>query len=89
MGEEQPAWNVELAVAVGRIEEGVKSMKDSLAPVVERQQTHSDTLTRHEVAIRVLESKQQPRIHWLTVLVGIVAISAFAIALFDRLFTHQ
>lgn len=86
MDEGQPAWNVELAVAIGRVEEGIKGMKDSLAPVVERQQAHGDTLTRHEVDIQVLKSKQQPRIHWLTALVGIVAVAAFALALFEKLY---
>lgn len=86
MTDEQSQTYTELAVAIGRIEEGVKSVKEVVDGVANTQKTHGDTLTRHEVDIEILKSRQQPRIHWITVIVGIVAIAAFALALFDRLY---
>jgi uncharacterized RmlC-like cupin family protein len=87
MGEEPPQQGLELAVAIGRVEEGIKNLGSTLTTMAGDQKTHGDTLTRHEVAIRVLESRQQPRVHWLTILVGVVAVAGFTLALLDRIFT--
>ena len=76
----------ELAVAIGRVEEGIKGLKDSVDGLVATTKVHSDTLPRHEVDIEILKARQAPRIHWLTILVGIVAVAGFALALFDRLY---
>lgn len=86
MTDDQPQTYTELAVAIGRIEEGVKSVKEVVDGVANTQKTHGTTLTRHEVDIEILKSRQQPRVHWLTILVGIVAVAGFALALFDRLY---
>jgi hypothetical protein len=88
MGEEPPQPNLELALAIGRVEEGVKGLRDKLDTIGTDQKKHSDTLTRHEVDIQVLKSRQQPRLHWVTILGVIVAIVVSAIALLDRLFTQ-
>lgn len=75
-----------LAVAVGRIEEGIKNLNEKVDRVIAQNQDHADTLSKHDVRLAVLESKQQPKVHWLTILVGIVAVAGFALALFDRLY---
>jgi len=76
-----------LAVAIGRIEEGVKGLNEKVDGIVKQNAAHADTLTRHEVDIEILKARQAPRIHWLTIVVGIVAVAGFAIAIFDRLYT--
>lgn len=76
----------ELAVAIGRIEEGVKNMNGRLQKVAEIAEEHEDTIGKHETRLALLEQRQGPRLHWLTVLVGIVAVAGFALALFDRLY---
>lgn len=75
-----------LAVAIGRIEEGIKGLNEKVDSVIKQNADHANTLSRHEVDIQILKSRQQPRIHWLTILVGVVAVAGFALALFDRLY---
>lgn len=87
MGEGEQQWTDAPAVAIGRVEEGIKGLKETLGVMADNQKSQRDTLTRHEVAIRVLESRQQPRIHWVTVLGVVIAIVVSAVALLDRLFT--
>ena len=36
--------------------------------------------------VAILKSKQAPRVHWLTILVGIVAVFGATLALLDRLY---
>jgi hypothetical protein len=87
MSDETATTYTELAVALGRVEEGIISMKASLDRIEKRSEDHATAIARHETDIQVLMSRQQPRIHWLTILVGIVAVAAFALTLFDRLTT--
>ncbi len=75
-----------LAVAVGRIEEGMKNLNDKMDRVIAQGDQHANTLSEHDTRLAVLESKQQPKVHWLTILVGIVAVAGFALAIFDRLY---
>lgn len=76
----------ELAVAIGRIEEGVKNMNERLTKIGDAVDDHEDTLIGHTTRLALLEARQSPRIHWLTILVGIVAVAGFALAIFDRLY---
>ena len=86
MADEQATTYTELAVALGRVEEGIKGMKESLDRMEKRSEDHATAIARHESEIQVLMSKQAPRIHWLTIVVGIVAVAAFGLTLFDRLY---
>ncbi len=36
--------------------------------------------------VAVLKSQQAPRLHWVTILVGVVALAGFALALLDRIY---
>jgi len=83
---EIPETPLEVAVALGRIEEGIKNMTEKIDKLVSKTESHESTLSRHEVDIELLKSRQAPRVHWLTILVGIVAVAGFALALLDRLF---
>ena len=86
MPDEMPTNYTELAVAIGRVEEGVKGLKDSIDGLVKTTKGHADTLTRHEVEIEILKSRQAPRVHWLTIIVGIVAVAGFVIGLLNQLY---
>ena len=76
----------DLAVAIGRVEEGVKSLTEKIDKMAGSVEEHGDTLSKHQTRIALLEARQGPRIHWLTILVGIVAVAGFALAIFDRLY---
>lgn len=79
----------ELAVAIGRVEEGVKNVKESVDRIAEQSQAHADTLTRHEADIEVLKSRQAPRVHWSTIVIGVVALAGFVLSVLTQLFgTH-
>lgn len=75
-----------LAVAVGRIEEGIKNLNEKVDKVISQNEVHADTLSKHDVRLAVLESKQGPRISAWTIALGIIAIAGFGLALFDRLY---
>lgn len=68
-----------LSVAVGRIEEGIKSLNATATTLVTQSNEHGSTLARHEVEIQLLKSKQPRRAPWWTlvgVAVGILAAAA-------------
>lgn len=79
--------NYELAVALGRIEEMLKSMNEKLDKLESVNETHADVLRKHEVAIRLLEERQGPRVHWLTWVVAAVAALGFIISIADRFYS--
>lgn len=87
MADETPTGYTELAVAIGRVEEGIKGLRESIDGLVATSKDHADTLTRHEVEIARLKDRQGPRVHWLTIVVGIVAIAGFALGLLNQLYT--
>lgn len=76
----------DLAVAIGRIEEGQRAMKESVDRVAKAVDDHDDTLSKVEARLAVLESGRGPRIHWITIAVGLIAIAGFGLAIFDRLY---
>lgn len=65
--------DIELAVAIGRIEEMLKSMNDKLDKLEAANDTHADVLRKHEVAIRLLEERQGPKVHWSSWAIAICA----------------
>jgi hypothetical protein len=76
----------EIAVAIGRIEEGIKSMRESIDGLLKQTRDHDSTLTRHEVEIARLKERQAPKIHWLTIVVGLIALAGFTLGILDRLY---
>ncbi len=47
---------------------------------------HYKRIAELESKIAVLESQRGPKVHWITILVGILALVGFGLALFDRLY---
>lgn len=76
--------NFELAVALGRIEEMLKSMNDKLDKLESVNEDHADVLRKHEVAIRLLEQRQPQKVHPLTIITGVASIIAVALVVIDR-----
>ena len=48
MADEQATTYTELAVALGRVEEGIKGMKESLDRMEKRSEDHATVIARHE-----------------------------------------
>ena len=49
---------------------------------------HKNRISDLEQKIAVLESQRGPRVHWITILVGVIALVGFGLAIFDRLYTN-
>ena len=47
---------------------------------------HKNRISELEQKIAVLESQRGPRVHWVTILVGVIALVGFGLAIFDRLY---
>jgi archaellum component FlaC len=62
-----------LTIAVGRIEEILKSMNDKLDKLENSIENHADVLRKHTVEIELLKSKQAPKVHWTAILSAIAA----------------
>lgn len=75
-----------LAVAVGRIEEGIKNLNEKVDRVISQNEVHAETLNKHDTRLALLESRQGPRVSVWTIAVAIIAIAGFGLALFDRLY---
>lgn len=75
-----------LAIAVGRIEEGIKNLNEKVEKVISQNEIHADALSKHDTRLAVLESKQGPRLSAWTIVLGIIATAGFGLALFDRLY---
>ena len=82
----EPTLN-DVLLAVARLE--VK--QDQIMTAIERLREETDTHWRKigdlEKKIAVLESQKQPKIHWLTIVVGILAVIGFGLAILDRIYT--
>ena len=71
---------------LARIEAGIAHMTEKLDALVKTSNGHSDTLSKHEARLAVLESKSG---NWKTVVAvisPIVAVAAFLFALLDRIY---
>lgn len=80
-----PTSDIEVAVTLGRIEEGIKGLRESVDRLLTSSEKHDTTLGAHEARLQVLESRQSPRIHPVTVLAGIASILAVALVVLDRI----
>jgi hypothetical protein len=79
----------DILVAIARLEAKQDAMMSAIERLREETDVHYKKIAELESKIAVLESQRQPKIHWLTILVGIVAVAAFGFALFDRLIINN
>jgi hypothetical protein len=61
-------------------------MMQALERLRDESDGHYRRIAELEQKIAVLESQRGPRVHWVTILVGILALVGFGLALFDRLY---
>ncbi len=74
---------------LARIEAKQDAMMEKLDRLEKTTDTHWKKIAELETKLAVLEQRQGPRVHWLTVVVGIVAIVGFVLAIADRMFVNQ
>lgn len=77
----------DVLVAISRLEAKQDSMMQALERLRDESDGHYKRIAELEQKIAVLESQRGPRVHIITILVGIIAVVGFGLALFDRLYT--
>jgi hypothetical protein len=73
-------------VACSRLEAKQDAMMQALERLRDESDGHYKRIAELESKIAVLESQRGPKVHWITILVGILALVGFGLALFDRLY---
>jgi hypothetical protein len=76
----------DVLVACSRLEAKQDAMMQALERLRDESDGHYRRIAELEQKIAVLESQRGPRVHWVTILVGILALVGFGLALFDRLY---
>jgi len=77
----------DILVAITRLESKQDAMMEKLDRLEKATDTHWKKIADIESKIAVLESQRAPRVHWITILVGVIALVGFGLAIFDRLYT--
>ena len=78
----------DVLVACSRLEAKQDAMMQALDRLRDESDGHYRRIAELEQKIAVLESQRAPRVHWITILVGVIALVGFGLAIFDRLYTN-
>jgi hypothetical protein len=78
----------DVLVACSRLEAKQDAMMQALDRLRDESDGHKNRISELEQKIAVLESQRGPRVHWITILVGVIALVGFGLAIFDRLYTN-
>jgi hypothetical protein len=73
--------DIELAVALGRIEEMLKSMNEKLDRLDTTAADHADVLRKHTVEIELLKQRQGPKVHWSAWVLAFTSMISLAITI--------
>ena len=76
----------DILVALARLEAKQDAMMEKLDRLEKATDSHYKRIADLEQKIAVLESRSGPRVHWVTILVGVIALVGFGLAIFDRLY---
>jgi hypothetical protein len=78
----------DVLLALARLEVKQDGLMSAIERLREETDVHWKKIADLEQKIAVLESQRGPRVHWITILVGVVALVGFGLAIFDRLYTN-
>lgn len=81
----EPTLN-DVLVAIARIESKQDQMMSAIERLREETDVHWKKIADLERKIAVLESRQIPRVHWVTWIVALVALASFVVAMLDRFY---
>ena len=76
----------DVLIALARLEAKQDAMMSAIERLREETDVHWKKIADLESKIAVLESRSGPRVHWVTILVGIIAVVGFGLAIFNRLY---
>jgi len=76
----------DVLLALARLEVKQDGLMSAIERLREETDVHWKKIADLEQKIAVLESRSGPRVHWVTILVGIIALVGFGLAVFDRLY---
>jgi hypothetical protein len=76
----------DVLIALARLEAKQDAMMSAIERLREETDVHWKKIADLESKIAVLESQRGPRVHWVTILVGVIALVGFGLAIFDRLY---
>ena len=83
MANENPRpGDIELAVAIGRIEEMLKNMSEKLDRLDASAADHADILRKHTVEIELLKQRQGPLVHWSAWVLAIASATGLIISIY-------
>jgi hypothetical protein len=77
----------DVLLALARLEVKQDGLMSAIERLREETDVHWKKIADLEQKIAVLESRSGPRVHWITILVGVIALIGFGLAIFDRLYT--
>jgi hypothetical protein len=75
-------------IAIARIESKLDAIMDKLDRLEKSSDQQWANIRRLETDLARLQERQGPKVHWVTWLVGIIAICGFALSVLDRIFTN-
>jgi len=82
----EPTLN-DVLIAIARLEAKQDAMMKQLDDLSKTSDQHWKRINEIETKLAVLEQRQPPKIHWVTWLVGAVAVLGFFLAIGDRLYS--
>jgi hypothetical protein len=74
--------DIELAVAIGRIEEMLKSLNEKMDKLDNLSADHADVLRKHTVEIELLKQRQGPTVHWTNWIFVLTAVTSLIISIY-------
>lgn len=84
-----PQGNIEIAVAIGRIEEMLKTMDSKLDKLETVTERHWKKLAEHDVEIELLKQRQGPKVHMTVWVALVISVLSILLAVADRIYVNQ
>ena len=92
--------NVEVLVAIGRIEEMLKAMAEKLDKLEEQTEkkfalvdAERERLWKKintlDTELQLIRDRQGPKVHWLTIIAIIASVGAVILGILDRVYVNQ
>ena len=75
----EPTLN-DILIALARLESKQDQMMEKLDRLEKTTDTHWKKISEIETKLALLEQRQGPRVHWLTWVIGVIAILGFVAA---------
>lgn len=88
MSQHEPTLN-DVLIALARLEAKQDAMMKQLDELSKTSDQHWKRINEIETKLAVLEQRQGPKVHWVTILVGVIATLGFVLAVADRIYVNN